>query len=55
MTFTDGIIVRCPECGTLNVLLNGYDLHTIYKCRHCEGSIIPDDSIVFKQSGRPIP
>ena len=48
MAFTDGIVIRCPDCGTLNILLVPYELAEIKKCLHCEGCIMPKDSIIAK-------
>jgi hypothetical protein len=55
MKQTDGIIIRCPQCGALNVILKGYELYELRECIHCEGSIMPNDRILYKQSGELIP
>ena len=49
MTYTDGLLIRCPECGALNVVNAGTDMYCILKCLNCESSIMPHDSIMFKQ------
>lgn len=46
MTYTDGIVIRCPECGVLNILIAGSDLYLIRKCLNCEGSIMPINAVV---------
>jgi DNA-directed RNA polymerase subunit RPC12/RpoP len=47
MNYTDGLVIRCPECGALNVLLKQID-GTLYKCLSCEGSINPGNGIVYR-------
>lgn len=49
MPYTDGLVIRCPNCGALNIMFAGANIHCILKCLNCEGSIMPHDSIIYKQ------
>lgn len=55
MRMTDGLIVRCPECGMLNILLNEHLGEGLVSCMNCEGSINPNSAYVYKQSSGLIP
>jgi hypothetical protein len=47
MRSTDGLVVRCPECGSFNIVLD-YDPGDLRKCRFCEGTINVSSSVVKK-------
>lgn len=53
MNYTDGWIVRCPECGALNMIKDTDG--SLRKCLVCESTIHPADSIVYKQTDGLIP
>lgn len=50
MPYTQGLVIRCPNCGALNVI-SGPDYYNLVKCLSCEGTICPGDVIVYKSTG----
>lgn len=55
MKTTDGLIIRCPECGAFNVMLNDSMDEGLLSCMSCEGSINPHTHIVYKHYNGLIP
>lgn len=56
MPYTDGLIVRCSQCGAFNVVTNPISLGSILMCLNCDGEIgIHYDTIVCKQGPGLIP
>jgi uncharacterized protein (DUF983 family) len=54
MEYTDGLVMRCPACGALNILFKEYVYGDLRKCLSCEGSINTSNSIVYKLMDGPI-
>jgi len=56
MSYTDGLIIRCLDCGALNIILSTYELGDRKKCLSCGSLVyINSDSFVYKQSPGVIP
>jgi ribosomal protein S27E len=56
MTYTDGLIIRCLDCGALNIILSTYELGDRKKCLSCGSLVyINSDSFIYKQSPGVIP
>lgn len=50
MNYTDGLVIRCPSCGALNIVTSMKDYGILKKCLCCDSSIcVNNDALVFKQ------